>query len=107
MGDWKHFDPAAFQRKYEDGESARNQVKFEHVLSESMNGISNLGKEGGELRRFYLAHRCPRDVLKRVRAHLVDGNPALAPYLCIQDDALYYDRVGCGNPLVNFFRALK
>ncbi len=94
MGDWKSFSPAAFERACKDEESEAKRIIFQRALTESTNEISGLAKQGYKAKRFSLSFPYPEDVLEKVRARLIDENPALAPHLCIENSSLTYARDG-------------
>lgn len=100
MGDWKSFNPAAFEHACKDAKSASDNEMFKRAFDESTNGISNLKPSRYTEGRIDLAFPYPKGVLERVHAHLINGNPALAPHLCIDGSSLYYTRApGCPRTL--------
>lgn len=108
--DWKTFNPDSFERTCRDGEAvyrerkaAKQQQKIENAYAESADTLAAIGrmcatkKCGNE---FFLAgHIYSNDVLEKVRARLVDGNPALERHLCVNGRVLTYQRESkCHQP---------
>jgi hypothetical protein len=95
-GDWKTFHPDSFERTCRDGEAAYRERKVEEAYAESTEALAAIGRTcatkkcGNEF--FLTGYTYSNDVLEKVRARLVDGNPALQRHLCVDGRMLTYQR---------------
>ena len=109
-GDWKTFNPDSFERTCRDGEAAylvqkgvKEQQKMDLAYFESTTTLAEIRKACATKKcgnEFFLAgHIYSNDVLEKVRARLVDGNPALERHLCVNGRVLTYQREpACHQP---------
>lgn len=109
-GDWKKLDPAAFERACRDAEYAHKQKIIESAFAESADTLSNLDKmerARNNHEKYVLIYHRHDSVLQAARARLVDGNPALAPHLCINDNILTYQHApGCHGRDTSFYEKI-
>ena len=109
-GGWKKFDYAAFERACRDAEYAHKQELIESAFAESADTLSNFDKMNRSRNSYgdhVLTMNYDDSVLQAARARLVDGNPALAPHLCINDSILTYQHApGCHKRDTSFYEKI-